>query len=101
MNTKLYRALFIILPLLIAFGAFEILNIDTYYKEMIEIPKILIQESKQPAKVKATKLNELTVEGCRVVNEKYLVEVAIIILSAGWLSMIYFTERKGHKPTIF
>lgn len=76
---KFLKILLIISPLLLIILYFELLNIDSYYKDTVSVGEIIIKESKAPPKVKAVHLNEIHQQGLEIMRTKLVVEILMII----------------------
>ncbi len=91
---KVLKFLLIISPVLLIILYFELLNIDSYYKDTVSVGEIIIKESKASPKVKAIRLNEIYQQGLEIMRTKLVVEILMIavVLFIVIMSILYFKK---------
>ena len=77
---KVLKVIALISPLCIVLLYFELLNIDSYYKDRVGVPEIMIEHSNDSESVKQAKLNDIHKEGLQILHGKHLLEVFIVLL---------------------
>jgi hypothetical protein len=74
---KALKVIALFSPLCILLLYFELLNMDSYYKDLVLVPEIVVEHSNDSANMKLAKLNEIHHKGNQILHGKYLVEMLI------------------------